>query len=153
MRYFFLSLLVYTTIALAIEAAFTSIGFQVLAACRRQKIDWNLPSKTSIWGLPVYGLSTVVGFWIINEFTPGFFDLAWPIRGSIYVIVIYAWELSWGLFIENLTGQCPWEYFRSSLRIFRYINPFYVPLWFIFGFLIERIQLQLIPHLALLFFG
>ena len=151
MEYFFLSLFVFTTVALAIEAAFTSVGYQILAACRRQKINWGLPSSTSIWALPVYGLSAAASFAFVSEVAPDFFDLAWPIRGLIYMVVIYAWELGWGRLIEAGTGKCPWQYFGSSLRIFRYINPFYAPCWFGFGFLLERIYLQLMPHLALLF--
>jgi len=151
MGYFFLSLFVYTTVALAVEASFTSVGYQILAAWRRQKIDWQLPSRTSIWALPVYGLSATASFLFVGRYAPGFFDLAWPIRGLIYMLVIYAWELYWGLFTESLVGRCPWEYFGSGPRVFRYINPYYVVFWFGFGFLLERIHLHLIPLLATLF--
>jgi len=151
MGYFFLSLGVFTTIALAVEAVFTSVGFQILAACRRQKIDWTMPSQTSIWALPVYGLSAAASFWFMAEFAPWFFGLAWPLRGLVYMLGIYAFELIWGWLIDALTGRCPWEYYRTGPRIFRYINPYYAIFWFGFGFLLERIHLYLIPQMAPLF--
>jgi len=151
MQMFFLSLAVYSVIALAVEAAFTSLDTLVRSIRSGRQVNWSLPGETSLGAIPVYGLSAALSYNLIGAVYPDFYAWPWPCRGLAYMIVIFAWEFFWGWLSERTLGKCPWQYRESKYRILRYNNPYYALFWFGFGFLLEKIHQYLVPHLALLF--
>jgi hypothetical protein len=145
MRQLWISLLVYTILALAVESAFT--GFADLYRRVRSKlpIDRKLPCRTSLWGIGVYGVSAAVGFAVMDAVFPAFFDRHWLWRGAFYVVGIYFWEFVWGWALETTLGTCPWQYRHSTWRVWRYIKPRFAGYWFAFGFVLEWAHLRAIP--------
>ncbi len=115
------------------------------------EIDWTLPCRTSLWSIPVYAISATFAFNVMDAFWPEFFSLSWWERGLVYTLCTFSFEYVWGLILEELTGFCPWRYRDSKWRIWRYINPEYVLLWFGFGFALEWVHLEALPVAVLAF--
>ncbi len=147
MKEIFVLFSIYTVWALSTEALFT--GFADLIRNRRAGKIYNreLPCRTSLWSILVYGVSATLAFTLIAVFVPKFFLWPWWGRGLVYMIGIYCFEFCWGAILEKLTGACPWRYRDSRWRIWRYINPEYFFLWFLFGFSLEWIKLSVLPRM------
>jgi hypothetical protein len=148
---FLTSFLTYAMISLACEAFFTGITSQISRLRRKESIDWDLPCKSYLWSIIVYGLSAALSFRVIETAFPQLFDWPWYFRGGVFMTVIYLWEYFWGWRIEALTGSVPWKYRESPWRIWRYVNPYYFWSWYCFGFVLEFIHFRLIPILPQIF--
>jgi hypothetical protein len=142
---------VFSVISVAAEAVFTGIGDQVRNVRNGDRVNWNLPCRSYLWSILVYGASAMVSFPIMGTLFPAFFALEWWWRGLFYVVGIFFWEFVWGWLIELVTGTCPWQYRRSTWRVWRYIKPEYAGFWFGFGFILEWAHAVLIPVLAAAF--
>jgi uncharacterized membrane protein len=68
-------------------------------------------------------------------------SLAWPLRGSIYMIGFFAIEYITGWLLKRLTGSCPWDYSAwSKWSVNGYIRLDYAPIWFLVGIGLEPIH-------------
>ncbi|HHW08727.1 MAG TPA: hypothetical protein GXX29_01990 [Firmicutes bacterium] len=102
--------------------------------------DSNLTGKTYLWMFPIYGLAGLLFeplHWRIS-------DLAWPIRGLIWMSAIFAVEYTSGWLIRTATGQCPWDYSGVRLEVDGLIRLDYAPLWFTVGLLFELVHRTLL---------
>jgi hypothetical protein len=140
-----IELVLYTVLAFSAEDIFIGIGNVVRSLWRKEKVDWKLPCCTNLWSFPVYAVSATFAFNIMDEAWPNFYGYAWWQRGVFYAFCTYLFEFSWGFILEETVGECPWRYRKSSWRIWRYIKPEYVGLWFLFGFALEWIHLRALP--------
>ncbi len=139
---------VYVAIGLSAEALSTGIRDALQRALDGSAIDPALPCRTSLWSIPVYALSATFGFHLLERRWPRFFSLPWYLRGLGYVAFIFICEYGWGWLLESILGACPWRYVNSPVAWERYINPAFVPLWFTFGFALERLQRSVLPRLS-----
>lgn len=137
----------YTVWCLASEAVFTGVADVIRNYWAGNPFNSNLPCRTSLWSIPVYGISAAIAFGIVGAWKPGFFKWAWWKRGLVYVVGTYCFEFTWGWILESLTGTCPWLYRNSSFAVWRYIKPEYFGLWFMFGFSLEWIKVKILPRM------
>jgi len=152
--------LIVNLLAVFAEYIFTGFGrplFQLIGRMvlrpkddERPPVDWRLPTHSTVWNLLVYGLSATVTFPIVDWWHPGYYSWPLPLRGSVGMLVIYAWEYGWGMTIKHLTGRWPWEYrypfkFFEKFTLTRIVNPLYAPFWFFFGLALEKIHLYVVP--------
>ena len=97
------------------------------------KCDFSLMGRTSIWMIFIYGLAL---------FLEPFHDILkkynFVIRGIIYMILIFEVEYLSGSLLRYFLGVCPWQYDYYSLN--GLITLYYIPVWFLLGFLFEKIH-------------
>lgn len=93
--------------------------------------DLRMLSFTSIWMLLIYG--SAVFLEPIHDIMR---EWAWPLRGVLWVIIIWGIEYSSG-FVLNTFGIHPWVY-NGSFAIDTLIRLDYAPAWFVAGFVFER---------------
>lgn len=94
--------------------------------------DTKLRGFTSIWMFPIYGSAVI--------FEPIYLSLKnFPVavRGSVYMVLIFAAEYATGFALEKVLGECPWSYADSKMNVYGLIRIDYAPLWFIAGLLME----------------
>ncbi len=98
--------------------------------------DWRLMGHSSLWMFPIYGLLAPLGEPIHNLMRPR----AWPLRGLVYLLGIWAVEYLTGWLLRKLTGKCPWDYstLRGSVQGILALE--YAPVWFVFGLGFERVH-------------
>lgn len=142
-----MTLLVYTGLSFATESLFTGIADALRAYLRGRPVDPRFPCRTQLWGVLVYGISATMSYPLLTLVLPEFYGLHWAVRGATYMLGIYAWEFFWGYVISLIIGYCPWKYSDSRWRIWRYVNPWFAPFWFLFGFVLEWTWLTFIPAL------
>ncbi|XP_010585692.2 transmembrane protein 229A [Loxodonta africana] len=89
--------------------------------------DGAASGHTSLWSFFMYGSCSFV----VEKF---YFHLhcsrgwsTWK-RVPIYVLVIYAWELTWGLGLRTC-GACSWDYSHYPLNFMGLITLMYLPGW------------------------
>lgn len=97
-----------------------------------------LAGYTYVWMIFVYMLIPILFRYIL----PYVIKFSTLIRLLIYVLTIYIVEFVSGFLLEQITGNCPWEY-TSGLHIMGYVQLYYFPAWLFFAFLIERMYLYL----------
>ena len=103
-------------------------------------IDWKLPGNTSVWSLPIYGVSTLV----VERLYVALQRRGCPLLGRavVYTLWTYAWELSTG-FVLRQFDACPWDYSAFSGALFSgLITLEYALLWFIGGIVAERVIIR-----------
>jgi uncharacterized membrane protein len=105
--------------------------------------DPRLSAGTYLWMFPIYGLAI---------FMEPLHNLirAWPwlIRGVVWILVIWAIEYVTGGTIRLLTGVSPWDYTGTTRwQIDGLIRLDMAPLWFITGFLFEKVHDFLVSRL------
>jgi hypothetical protein len=94
----------------------------------------RLSGRTYLWMLPVYGSAAVL-------FEPCHDAMrAWPwlARGGVYCVGLFAVEAAAGYLLKWTTGRCPWDYSWSRASVGGVIRLDYAPVWFGFGFVLER---------------
>lgn len=64
----------------------------------------------------------------------------WPLRGLVWMVLIFVIEFLSGWLLRRLTGRCPWDYACVSTNIHGLVRLDYAPLWFIFGLLLEHLH-------------
>lgn len=101
-------------------------------------IDWSLAGKSYIWMFPIYGFAGL----LFHIFWARVSSFKWYLRLFLYVGVIYVLEFTSGAAIDAVTGSCPWEY-TTGWHVMGYIRLDYFPFWFAFGWLLEKVYLEL----------
>lgn len=116
----------------------------------RGKWDWRLKGQSYLWSFPIYG-ATVFLFEPLHEAVR---HLPWMARGLIYVAGIWAVEYAAGWTLRRSVGVCPWDYTDCHHHLQGLISWDYLPLWFIFGFILEYVHdrfVALTPHIVTVF--
>ncbi|XP_062954871.1 transmembrane protein 229A [Cynocephalus volans] len=82
---------------------------------------------TSLWSFFMYGSCSFV---VEKLYFHLHYSRGWGTwkRVPVYVIFIYAWELSWGLGLR-LCGACSWDYSHYPLNFMGLITLMYLPGW------------------------
>ncbi|KAF6038042.1 TMEM229B [Bugula neritina] len=98
---------------------------------------YTLMGTTSIWTIPIYGISGVVVEYIYT-YTKYQLRLPLPLRCVIYVLWTYLWEFSTG-YLLRCFGACPWNYEDYDWDFWGLICLEYAPLWYIGSILYDQI--------------
>jgi uncharacterized membrane protein len=116
---------------------------EIVWTASREKItgvqgDWKLRGTTYLWMFFIYGGAMAFLFEPVhNALRP----LAWPVRGLVYVVGIFAVEYGAGWLLRRTTGACPWDYTgRSRWQVNGLIRLDYAPAWFVFGLVAEQVH-------------
>lgn len=96
--------------------------------------NWRLMGVSYIWMFPIYGIAGIA-FPLLFPFLMKFNFL---IRMLVYGIGILLVEFITGGLLDIFTGSCPWEY-KTGWHIMGYIRLDYLPLWMLFGGMVEKI--------------
>lgn len=89
--------------------------------------------KTFLWMFVIYG----VGGAALTKIYPKIKNYYFWIRGLIYVLCIFSWEMITAMLLKISIGYIPWNYSEAtSLHFLGAIRLDYAPLWFMFGLLI-----------------
>jgi hypothetical protein len=71
-------------------------------------------------------------------------DASIVIRGGVYTALILSGEFLTGMFLRLALGKCPWNYGIDKYSIYGLITLKYIPVWFVFGLLFEKLYILLI---------
>jgi uncharacterized membrane protein len=118
---------VYGTIGWVLEVLWTGLG-SLLAG------DPRLRSQTYLWMFPIYGAAVLLEG--VHDYIRNWH---WLARGLIYMTIIFAVEYSTGWLIRDIVGTAPWVY-TNRFAIDNLIRLDYAPVWFVVGFLFERVH-------------
>lgn len=99
--------------------------------------DATLMSFTNLWMFFIYG--SAVFLEPIHDIIAGW---RWPVRGIIWVILIWGIEYTSGMVLYNLLGIRAWVY-TGPFAIEGLVKLDYAPAWFIAGLIFERIHYTL----------
>ncbi|MDP8955840.1 MAG: hypothetical protein M3N24_02635 [Actinomycetota bacterium] len=98
--------------------------------------DARLPSRTSIWMFPIYGLMAPL-YEPVHE---SLRDRPILVRGVAYGAGFLAVEYTSGLLLRKLLGDAPWDYSYARRHVNGLIRPDYFPLWAAAGLAMERVH-------------
>ncbi|MBI2981438.1 MAG: hypothetical protein HYY44_03945 [Deltaproteobacteria bacterium] len=87
-----------------------------------------------VWMFPLYGLLSIL-FPIVS---PWVADFSWPVRGSVYMMVIYLVEFIAGSILTAIIGSHVWNYSHHRFNLRGQISLWYAPVWFFVGLIVER---------------
>jgi|LSQX01.2.fsa_nt_gb uncharacterized membrane protein len=96
--------------------------------------DLTLHGYTNLWMFFIYGSAV---------FLEPIHDIIrtwrWPVRGILWVVIIWGIEYTSGLILVNLLNVYPWFY-AGPFAVDNLIRLDYAPAWFIAGILFERVH-------------
>ena len=128
------------------------ILFTSSMALRRREM--TLKGTTSIWMFPIYGSMA-----LLRPFFLRMQKLAFPVRGCIYALMIFAGEFLSGRLLQK-HQLCPWDYTSHHWNIQGIIRLDFFPYWFATGLFFEKLLTEkpssqskgwIIPHSLLHF--
>ncbi len=99
--------------------------------------DIKLTGNTSLWMFFIYGLAV-----FLEPIHDIIRNWRWPVRGLLWVLIIWGMEYAAGLFIKNILGFSVWEY-TSGIAVDSLVRLDYGPAWFVAGLVFERFHLLL----------
>lgn len=121
--------LFYGLIGWLLEILFTGTGSFLSGS-------FGLTGYTYLWMFPIYGM--VVFLEPVHDHIR---NTPWPIRGVIWVAIIFIIEYLSGWILKLLIGFCPWDYsLASRFTVDGFIRLDYFPVWFVAGLLFERLH-------------
>lgn len=94
----------------------------------------RLEAFTNLWMFFIYG--SVVFLEPIHDIIRRW---RWPVRGIIWVVIIWGIEYTSGLILLNVLGIYPWFY-RGQFAVDGLIRLDYGPAWFVAGLLFEKVH-------------
>ena len=97
------------------------------------KKDWKMTGKSSLWMFPIYGMAACIG-----PVSRKLGEVPVFVRGSIYMLGIFAAEYSSGMLLKKY-HLCPWDYSQVPYNYKGVIRLDYAPVWFFTGLLYEKI--------------
>jgi hypothetical protein len=146
-----LKFLAYGALGIQIEVLFTGLYSLIHR-------HWKLTSKTYLSMYLVYGASGFLLQWLSQLLA----DVSLPVRATIYLLVIYGAEATFGIALSRATallqkyfggtggGQIPWHYGLSAWTPMGLINLKYAPYWFVLALcfdwlsgILERVAITL----------
>lgn len=121
------------TILLACVGVAAEVVFTALGSAKR---DRRLMGYSYVWMFPIYAL-LYPGFRLL---LPLVGDLAWPLRGALYAVIIMVCELLTGLALRAAVGEAPWEpeYRGHKWAVMSLVRLDYFPAWAAGALLFER---------------
>ena len=126
----------------ALHGYFSEIGFTAIWEFV-VNFNFKFPGNTSIWVLPIYGLSGLV----MEEMFMRMKDkLPTLVRILIYTLWTYMWEFSTGFILKQF-GACPWDYTPFHGDFMGVITLEYAPLWFVGNYMVERFLMKYVRML------
>ena len=93
----------------------------------------KMPCQTSIWMFPIYGSMA-----LLRPFFLRMQKLAFPVRGCIYALMIFAGEFLSGRLLQK-HQLCPWDYTSHHWNIQGIIRLDFFPYWFATGLFFEKL--------------
>src|SRR5262249_30753178 len=99
----------------------------------RGKWDWRLRGQSNLWSFPIYGMAV----FLFEPLHDAVRHLPWVARGMIYVVCIWIVEYTAGWALRRILGVCPWDYTSYRHHLKGLISWDYLPIWFVFGFILE----------------
>jgi uncharacterized membrane protein len=98
--------------------------------------DPRLPSRTSIWMFPVYGLMAP----LYEPLHDALRDRGVVLRAAAYGAGFLAVEYTSGVLLRRALGDAPWDYSYARRHLNGLIRPDYFPLWAGAGLAMERVH-------------
>lgn len=92
---------------------------------------------TYLWMLPIYGGGCML-FELAHAVVASY---PWMVRGAIYMVGCFIFEYATGWMIKMISGTIPWDYSERRWHVHGLIRLDYAPLWFLFGLLLERVEM------------
>jgi hypothetical protein len=111
-------------------------------------LDWqddpkrHLRGHSSLWYLPLYATAPL----ILKALLPRIDAWAWPVRGLIYMVLLFALEyVSMGA-LRLLLGESPSEksYYTRHWNIHGLVRLDFAPAWFVAGLLLEWVYTHVV---------
>lgn len=128
-KYMVIRIIIYGLIGWLVEVVFTGIGSLVSGS-------WYLTGYTYLWMFPIYAMAI-----FLEPLHDRIRYVVWPVRGFIYVGVIFFIEYMAGFILDMSIGFCPWDYTGlTSYTLDGYIRLDFLPFWFLAGLLFERLH-------------
>lgn len=93
----------------------------------------KMEGYTSLWMFFIYG-SAVFILEPVHNIIQGW---SWPVRGTLWVIIIWGMEYVSGAAITLLVGVCPWFY-TGPFAVDNLIRLDFAPAWFAAGLIFEQ---------------
>lgn len=98
----------------------------------------KLTGVTSIWSLPIYGISTLI---VEKMYLRMDGRVPLPLRGLVYLLWTYAWEFSTGFLLRQFDA-CPWNYEPFDGHFMGLVTLEYAPLWYFFSMVCEQLLIR-----------
>ena len=98
--------------------------------------DARLPSRTSIWMFPIYGLMAPQ----YERLHEALLERSVVLRAAAYGAGFLAVEYSSGVLLRRTLGDAPWDYSYAKRHVNGLIRPDYFPLWATAGLAMERVH-------------
>lgn len=95
--------------------------------------DVNLVGSTSLWMFLIYGSAAFV----LEPVHDRIRSWRWPLRGLIWLILIWTMEYGAGFVLREFLGVTPW-YYDGKYAIDGLVRLDYAPAWFVVGLLFEK---------------
>jgi uncharacterized membrane protein len=131
--------LIYGLLGWGVEVLWTGLG----SVLRR---DPRLTGHTYLWMFLIYGSAALL-LEPVHRLIAGY---PWPVRGLVWVVVIFVLEFASGWMLRQATGTCPWDYSGTRFAVAGLIRLDYAPAWFVLGLLFEQVHLRLMRIVPLL---
>lgn len=96
--------------------------------------DLRLVGFTNLWMFFIYG--SAVFLEPVHDFIAGW---RWPLRGFVWLFIIWGIEYISGLLLVTILGVYPWRY-TGPLAVDGLITLEFAPVWFTAGLLFERLH-------------
>nr|XP_055026494.1 transmembrane protein 229B-like [Misgurnus anguillicaudatus] len=97
--------------------------------------DRRLAGHTSLWALLIYSTAIFFIEGLSDKLQQQHCPL--PVRLTVYTLVIYLWEFSWG-FLLRLFGACPWDYSEFRYNFVGLITLEYAVPWALAALIAEK---------------
>ncbi len=120
--------LIYGAIGWCVEVVFTGL----ISLIRK---DVSATAQTYLWMHPIYGLAMLGLEAVVNALA----HWSWPVRGLVYLSLIYAVEFASGWLLKRMLGRCPWDYSGHGWNVKGLIRLDYAPAWFLAGLMFEPV--------------
>ena len=98
--------------------------------------DRRLPSRTSIWMFPIYGLMQP----LYEPLHDAMRERSVLARATTYAIGFFGVEYATGWILRRALGEAPWDYSYARVHIDGLVRPAYFPLWAGLGLAMERVH-------------
>ena len=98
--------------------------------------DPRLPSRSSVWMFPVYGLCAP----LYEPLHDADRDLPLLVRALAYGLGFLGVEYASGTLLRAALGRAPWDYSFAKRHVHGLIRPDYFPIWAAAGIALERVH-------------
>ena len=118
---------IYGIIGWSMEVLWTGVG-SLLSG------DLRLLGYSNVWMFFIYGSAV-----FLESIHDIIYKWKWPVRGFLWMIIIWGIEYSSGLLLLSLLGVYPWRY-GGAYAVDGIITLAFAPAWFTAGLFFERVH-------------